>query len=387
MCKDSGCNGVVMVVESLYVHIPFCLSKCPYCAFSSFPISDQRLFDRYTDAVVRQIKRENLVKSSLQTVFFGGGTPSILPPSNFAEILGEVLRGTGGAEKMEISVEVNPKTVDYDRLLCLKTLGVNRLSIGVQSFNDNELSCLSRPYRVDDVKKVLDDVFEVGFTNVSIDLMYGLPFQTVAQWEKSLTEAFSYPIHHLSMYQLTIEPDSYFETAVKNKTLVLPSEEEIEDLDLLTATAIENAGFKRYEISNYCRPGYECRHNITYWRNNPYYGIGAGAVSYINDVRTWNVADPERYIAEIGNNRSVISDSETLGIEERMRETVIIGLRLIQGVSISGLNGRFGIDCMSYYGKTLVRLINDGFLAFDGDYLRLTKKGLPLANSVMAQLV
>ncbi len=379
-----------MAVESLYIHIPFCLSKCPYCAFSSFPINDQLLFDRYTDALVRQIIRENIDKESLQTVFFGGGTPSTLSISNFEKILGAILQRTNNSQnsqRIEISVEVNPKTVSYDTLRLLKALGVNRLSIGVQSFNDKELKLLSRPYCTGDVKDVLDAVFKVGFTNVSIDLMYGLPFQTVGSWENTLTEALGYPVHHLSMYQLTIEPDSPFETAVKNKKLVLPSEEEIEALDVLTVDAAAKAGFERYEISNYCKPGYQCRHNLTYWTNTSYYGVGAGAVSYLDGVRAWNVTDPHAYIARVNQDMSVISDSETLDVEARMRETVIMGLRLTQGVSIPGLNERFGIDCVSYYGNDLNRLINSGFLIIDSDFLRLTSKGLPLANSVMAELV
>ncbi|PID77089.1 MAG: hypothetical protein CSB24_03305 [Deltaproteobacteria bacterium] len=374
-----------MLPKSLYIHIPFCLSKCPYCGFSSFPISSRPIQKQYAEAITEQISR--LRCNHLETIFLGGGTPSLLSCSSLEKIMAAAMSKTCNQSEPEISIEINPGTVDDNKLKFFRNIGINRLSVGVQSFNGAELKLLERPYTAKEARAVLADACKAGFTNISIDLIYGLPGQTAATLAGTIQQTLALPISHLSIYQLTIEPGSPYEAAVKKGRLVLPSEEEIEEFDNLILELTAKAGFARYEISNYCRAGWYCRHNLTYWHNLPYYGIGAGAVSYINGIRRQNTADPGDFLARINSGLPAAVSSEELGLEERFRETVVMGLRLTSGICLAELEKRFGIDCINYYGKNLDRLLAAQMLTVTSGYLKLTDKGMRLANSIMAELV
>jgi oxygen-independent coproporphyrinogen-3 oxidase len=376
--------------RGLYLHVPFCLQKCPYCSFYS--LADRLDLSRqYVDAVKKQILRFAALNKTqvhpLTTIFFGGGTPTMLPTNVLHELLSACLHHFPCTENMEISIEVNPATIDTHGLQTLRQAGFNRLSIGVQSFNDRELQRLGRPHSAADAVQIVQRAQQADFTNINLDLMYGLPDQTTRRWQDTLDQALNLNIDHLSLYELTIEDKTPFAVQLEKNELRLPEEETLLSMMETTRKQISSAGFIRYEISNYCDPGYECRHNITYWQNGDYIGLGPGAVSCLDGTRRAAITNVEKFCARLENNQSEWQEEETLNNEARFRETVIMGLRMTQGISIQAITSRFAINPFSYYGSTLDQLIHAQLLVIDRGRLRLTDQGLMLANTVMAELV
>jgi len=378
--------------SALYLHVPFCLQKCPYCSFFSLA-GKNHLQPLYAKAVSMQIRQtaSNCANESclLETIFFGGGTPTLLPADILARLLGDCLNAFPVAtdKELEITIEVNPATVDKNDLTILRLAGFNRLSIGVQSLTELELALLGRPHTALDARQTFSDARQAGFTNINLDLMYGLPGQRIADWRYNLEQALALAPEHLSLYELTIEEGTPFAKQVRRGSLRLPSEEDVLAMLEETKILVRQAGFTRYEISNYGRSGFQCRHNINYWQNRSYIGLGPGAVGCLNHTRYTATKDIEQFAEHIAAGKPIWEDEEHLTKEERFRETVIMGLRMTSGISIAGLQKRFGIDPLAYYGPTLDRLIEHGLLRHDNDHLRLSKRGLLLANTVMAQLV
>ena len=375
-------------MTSLYLHIPFCKSKCPYCSFASHP-GFQNLHRRYTAALcmeLEQLARDRQVPP-LDTLFIGGGTPTVLGCEDLTHILVLCHNLFGLQPDGEFSVEANPGTVDLNSLAALKAAGFNRLSIGVQSFNQRELQVLGRSHTADEAISAVEAAHEAGFSSLSLDLMYGLPNQTPEAWQDSLKTALSLPISHLSMYQLTIEDNTAFAHQYPPDSPLLPSEDESVQMDEINSRICSAHGFFQYEISNFSRAGEECRHNINYWRNGDYSAAGAAAVSYLDGVRAKRIADPHSYCQAIESHVTAIEDQEQLELEAAFRETVMLGLRMNRGVSFSELRQRFGIDARVYYGTTLLQLERTDCLEVKDDSLRLTDKGRLLANRVMAELI
>ena len=378
--------------SALYLHVPFCLRKCPYCSFFSLA-GKNHLQPLYVKAVSTQIRQmaENCADEScrLETIFWGGGTPTLLPAETLARLLGDCLDAFPAAtdRELEISIEANPATVNRKDLAILRRAGFNRLSIGVQSFADRELALLGRPHTAADARQTLKDARRAGFTNINLDLMYGLPGQRIEDWAYSLEQALALAPEHLSLYELTIEENTPLADQVRCGSLRIPVEEEVLGMLETTKTMVRQAGFTRYEISNYARSGFQCRHNINYWQNRPYIGLGPGAVTCLDHSRYRAIEDIEQFAKYLAAGREIWQLEEQLTNQERFRETVIMGLRMIRGVSISGLRRRFGIDPLACYGATLDRLIDQGLLYHDNDHLRLSRRGLLLANTVMAELV
>ncbi len=375
----------------LYLHIPFCLQKCPYCSFYSVS-GRPDLTGSFAAALGLQIRsvaarRDAREQPPATTIFFGGGTPSMLPPEILAELLQTCRRHFPCADTMEISIEVNPATIDGRGLQLLRQTGFNRLSIGVQSFNDQELKRIGRVHTADEAVQTADMARLAGFTNISLDLMYGLPGQDLQSWQDNLTRALELEPEHLSLYELTIEEDTSFARRLAEGDLHQPPEETILAMMEVSRRLSSDAGLCRYEISNYCRPGYQCRHNSNYWHNGSYIGLGPGAVSRLGPTRYTAAADVERFCKLMKNNEPVWLEQETLDNEYRFRETVIMGLRMTKGVSLDSLRQRFAIDTADYYGPTLERLIGQRLLEIRRQQLRLTEQGLLLANTVMAELV
>lgn len=379
-------------MSSLYIHIPFCLSKCPYCSFVSHTGMD-RLHQRYAAALLREareVKRlsRNISLLPLATLFLGGGTPTHLPGRELAEIVTGCTGLFGLSDQAEISIEANPKTIDPAKLTLLRESGINRLSIGVQSFNDRELHSLGRPHSAADATTAVRQAREAGFDNLSLDLMYGLPGQDQQSWQQSLEQALSLSPKHLSLYELTVEEGTPYHLQQEQGQLDLPDEEEVAAMDQITATLCQKAGLEQYEISNYARPGYECRHNINYWRNGPYLSLGAGAVGCTDGRRQRNITDPRRYCEQIESGQSVVQEEECLEPAASFRETVIMGLRMSCGVSREHLQRRYEMDLHGCYGDTtLTRLVDQGLLEMTASHLRLTARGRIFANQVMAELV
>jgi oxygen-independent coproporphyrinogen-3 oxidase len=325
--------------------------------------------------------------SELNTMFVGGGTPTCLPPDLLQGVIQYALDLFGTPHGSEISVEANPGTVNVHYLEMLLETGVNRLSLGVQSFNNRELELVGRIHDEKGACLAIEAARTAGFDNINLDLMYGLPGQTPLSWRKSLEKGLSFLPEHLSLYQLTIEPDTPFNTLFENDTLRLPLEEEIIQMDEITRELCSSAGLHQYEISNYAAVGMECRHNINYWLNNDYLAVGASAVSCLDGVRERRIADPLEYIRRISEKKSVVIEKECLSREASFRESVIMGLRMVQGVSRKKLLKRYSLDPEDYYGSVLEKLTEHGFLELTESHLRMTEKGWPLSNQIMSELV
>lgn len=347
------------------------------------------LHQRYVASLLREAEELSHTVSvpSLSTLFLGGGTPTLLAGQELAEIIACSRNLFGFADQAEISIEANPKTIDPAKLSLLLHSGINRLSIGVQSFNDAELRILGRPYTADDAARAVQQARAAGFDNISLDLMYGLPGQDRHSWRQSLEQALSLAPTHLSLYELTVEQGTPYHQQLHQGLLVLPDEEEVAAMDQCTLSLCRQAGLEQYEISNYAHPDFECRHNINYWQNGPYLGLGAGAVACMEGHRQQKTRDPLRYCELIESGQSVVQDEEYLDPAASFRETVIMGLRMTQGVSREQLQKRYNMDVKNCYGNTLTRLIDQGLLEMTASHLRLTARGRIFANQVMAELV
>ena len=374
----------------LYVHVPFCRRKCPYCSFFSVvPRPDEQR--RYGEAVLRQLRltADDPTWSRLEfaSLFFGGGTPSHLPPDLLERIFAGCATFFPLDQAVEMSIEVNPGTIDGEGLQRLRRIGFNRISIGVQSFDDRELMALGRIHNREEALTTVRQARQAGFENLSIDLMYGLPGQSREGWRETLERALDLDLEHLSLYEMTLEEDTSFFSAVRSGLFSLPDEGEILAMMDITASSLSSGALKRYEISNYARAGKECRHNINYWRNGWYLGIGPGAVSACDGRRMTAVADLDTYCRRIDHGLPPWDDEERLDNAAAFRETVIMGLRMMAGVSVEELRQRYAIDLEIYYGRTLGRLLDEKMLHLAAGRLFLSRKGIPLANQVMAALV
>ena len=375
-------------MNSLYLHIPFCLSKCLYCSFSSYPGLDN-LHQSYCSALGRDIRQSYWEQHGrpLNTLFIGGGTPTVLNPKQLIDISKTCREVYGFRSDAEISIEANPGTVNLDDLQSLRQAGFNRLSLGMQSGHDDELLALGRHHNAAQSISAFKDARRAGFSNISLDLMYGLPDQTPGLWQQSLEQALALQPEHLSLYQLSLEEGTDFNRRFQQGLLLLPDDKETLEMDEITVELCSRNGFRQYEISNFSRPGFECRHNIVYWHNDEYLACGAGAVSYLNTRRSRRHSDPALYTKQVEQGKSVLEESEQLELKASFRETVVMGLRLFEGVAEKRLLNRFGLSYLDVYGNNLSKLREDGLLELTSSVLALTEKGRRFANLVMAELV
>lgn len=374
--------------SSLYIHIPFCVAKCNYCSFNSYA-GLERLQERYVDDLVVECTQVALEgqRTPLKTVFLGGGTPSLLSNEQLTRLFGVISTDFEIAIDAEISIEANPGTIDTKKLDTLRQGGVNRLSIGVQSFDDQELRTIGRIHSAEEARAAVMNAKAAGFHNLSVDLMYGLPGQTAESWQQSLNTALSLSLQHLSLYQLTVEEETPLEGMIRDDRLHLPDEDIVAEMDAMTVSLLEKFDFRQYEISNYAKKNYQCRHNVNYWNNGDYHGLGAGAVSYSHGTRVKNIADPSHYCALLEAGESVHAEEECLQREESFRETVIMALRMNKGVSTDDLKARYGLDFEQVYGDIAQKLCARNLLKCDKKNVSLTAKGRTFANMVMAELV
>jgi len=378
-------------MTALYIHIPFCLSKCPYCSFASWPGHKSR-HRPYVKAVIAELRQIAATLAAnqppaLTTLFIGGGTPTVLAENLLLQVIATCRELFPFAENGEFTCEANPGTLRPRLLTALREAGINRLSLGVQSFNDAELRLLGRAHDARAATEAVTLIKKAGFANFSLDLMYGLPGQSAAGWQRNLETALVLRPPHLSLYQLSIDDGTPFASRYQPGQLPMPNEEEILAMDALNQTLCAQAGLRQYEISNFARPGYECRHNLTYWRNKEYLAVGAAAVSYAAGQRQGRLTEPEPYRAAIERGEKAIAWSEELAPEAAFRETMVMGLRLNAGVEVARLRQRFGIDALTYYREALAKLMAAGFIQHTDGYLRLTEAGRMIANQVLAELV
>ncbi|WP_041277591.1 radical SAM family heme chaperone HemW [Desulfotalea psychrophila] len=375
-------------MSSLYLHIPFCRSKCRYCAFNSYS-GQGHLFVRYIAALKRELSFlfSEYGGRPLDTVFFGGGTPTVLGAAGLVEILDHCQQLWGWSKQAEISTEANPETVSAADLILLRRGGFNRISFGVQSLSDHDLLSLGRAHSAARAIQALEDARQAGFDNINLDLMSGLHGQSLQDWRRVLTEALTLKPDHLSVYQLTPEEGTpYYDDVMAGRALV-PEDDLSLAMDALTWEMCRQAGLAQYEVSNYAQSGKKCRHNVNYWLNSDSLAAGAGAVSFNGGQRARRLEDPAEYCQCVEAGHSPIVESEELDREASFRETVIVGLRMIEGIEIQSLQDRYGIDLPAYYGVVLTGLLAAGLVELAGGFLRITDQGRPLSNQILEKLV
>ena len=370
----------------LYIHIPYCLHKCGYCDFNSHPENQEESI-HYVDALIQELKSYSPKKYSIASVFFGGGTPTILPSSQLKHILKTAQEVFNFQTDCEITIEANPATIKLQSLQEIRDAGYNRISIGAQSFDQKELQLLERVHSEKEIHTTIDKARSSNFKNLSMDLIFALPGQTIEKWHSNLNQAIEKKPEHLSTYNLTIEPATAFFQLHKKGKLNLPNENIQLGMYETTIQILKDAGYQHYEISNFSKPRMESQHNINYWNNGEYIGIGAGASSYLYGERFKNTKLPSNYIREIKVNKSAIETRETLEPMHAMGETLMLGLRLLKGISIDDFEKRFQISFHKVYGKTLDQLFNQELITLNKNHIALSKKGLFLADSVILQFM
>jgi oxygen-independent coproporphyrinogen-3 oxidase len=382
----------------LYMHVPFCAQKCPYCDFNTYatPAAPE---DAYADALKREVERyasdERFSGRPVSTVFFGGGTPSLLSPQIITRILDGVRANFEVVEGAEVTLEANPSGVSLEKFQGYQSAGVNRISFGVQSFQQGALSLLGRDHTVNEALSAIEVTRQAGFKNISLDLIYGLPGQTLLDLEADLKSAMALPIEHLSAYALTIEQGTPFYQRKERGLLHQASDDLVAQMMDLIPEYLRLRGFERYEISNFAKPGFESRHNSSYWLGDDYLGIGAGAhslvttyegVQRVSAIRWSTLAQPERYMQAAGHD-AVVSWRESLDQEALAFEFFYLGLRRTEGVSRARFNEFFGDSIQDRYAEPLSNLKDEGFLEGHGDRIRLTASGIRIADSVFERLI
>jgi len=375
-----------LAAGAVYVHIPFCTNKCYYCDFNSYVHRGQPV-DDYLAALRREMA---LIVSDeppgpIRSVYIGGGTPTVLTPEQLARLLADIRTYFPQWEKdCEVTVEANPGTVDAAKLAALRDGGVNRLSIGAQSFDPVLLQRLGRIHRPEDTLASVETARRAGFENISIDLMFGLPGQTLDSFRETLRQALALNLPHYSLYSLIIEENTPFFTWYEQGRLQLPEEEDEVAMYLLAMDEMEKAGYDHYEISNFSWPGWASRHNLTYWRNEEYYGIGAGAHGYIRQQRYENVRGIGDYIRRLHQGERPVADEHLVSRQEAMENFMMLGLRMLHGVDREQFHRQFGLSIHEAFPGVLPRLEKEELLVHDGQYLRLTRRGLLFGNDVFA---
>lgn len=372
---------------SLYIHIPFCAQKCLYCDFPSFARKDH-LRNAYIEALNKEIisLREKLNNLEINTIFIGGGTPSVLEADELECLLKEVAK-LNMAKDIEYSMECNPGNLTEEKLKVMKKYGVNRISMGLQAKQDNLLKGLGRIHNYKTFKENFLLAKKVGFNNINVDLMFGLPNQRLNEWEETLREIISLDPAHISAYSLIIEEGTAFYNLYENDKLKLPTEEEERKMYHLAKKILEENGFNQYEISNYAKEGKECRHNLAYWNMDNWIGVGSAAASYINGKRIKNISSVEEYINSINEKREAVEEIINNSKNDNMEEFMFMGLRKINGIDENEFKNRFSMNINDVYGEILNKYIGEGLLIRESGRIFLSEKGIEISNIIMADFL
>ena len=375
----------------LYIHIPFCVKKCAYCDFLSGPASNQQI-EEYVQALIEEIRyyKEFVKKYEVSTVFWGGGTPSLLTGEQMKALM-ETLRQTFFIrQNAEITMEANPGTVTVEKLLACQKAGINRISFGLQSVNNEELKMLGRIHTYEEFLESYEAARKAGFQNINVDLISAIPKQTVSSWEQTLQTIISLQPEHISAYSLIVEEGTTFAKLYGEGCKLehlLPTEEDERRMYERTEELLREAGYHRYEISNYAKEGYECQHNLGYWERKEYLGLGLGASSLIEETRFHNTDEMEEYLRDASNPILLRREQEKLDRQEQMEEFVFLGLRKIRGIQEEKFAEMFGEDIWDCYGRNLERVIKEGLLEREEGVLRLTRKGIDVSNYVFYEIL
>lgn len=398
----------------IYIHIPFCVKKCDYCDFLSAP-ADLETKEKYVEALINEIKlnKNKMSEYVVDTVFIGGGTPSLLEENQISKIMSVLRDNCNMSENPEITIECNPGTITESKLLEYKKSGINRISFGLQSANDEELKSIGRIHNYAGFLESYNLARKCGFDNINVDLMSALPGQTLKSYEETLNKVVRLEPEHISAYSLIVEENTLMYDRVKKAQIkginILPDEESERKMYYLTNNILRSNGYRKYEISNYSKPGKECKHNIGYWQRKEYLGFGIGAASLYKENRYNNISDINKYIEVLTNNikensinnvenssevenqvnilNSIVKNLQHLTERDRMEEFMFLGLRMMEGVSMEKFERYFGKPYMEVYGKVQERMEDKRFLINDNGYVKLTEFGIDLSNYVMSEFL
>lgn len=394
----------------IYIHIPFCISKCPYCDFNSIAVSPIPE-ENYIKALIKEIDshtkpltvrgkpakgelKESLFlekrKRGVGSIYFGGGTPSLFSVDSIARVINKIMSEFSSTSHVEITLEINPKTADMEKVQALYATGINRLSLGVQSFQDKFLQNLGRIHTSADAVNLFKDARSFGFRNIGLDLIFGIPDQSLDDWERDLSCALSLKPEHISVYNLTIEEDTPFYDLQGEGKITLPDEDIQVRMYRLAQEKVAAAGYEQYEISNFALPDFRCRHNEGYWTLKEYLGFGAGAHSYLSEgslesdwgIRWKNIPNPYEYISLLSNYGTAVIERETLTREMAIKEAIFLGLRRLEGISLDDFEKRFGLSLEKTFANVVSYLLKENLISIDEGHLKLTIQGILLSNEV-----
>lgn len=371
---------------NLYIHIPFCQRICIYCDF--YVTTARKLQGEFTEALLEEIGlvAERFPEASPETIYFGGGTPSILSEDSLKKINDRIRSSLDVSPSAEVTIECNPNNLTLEKLKTFQKMGIKRLSVGVQSFLDNELRFLTRNHTALQAREGLQNARDAGFTNVSLDLIFGLPGQSPDQWEQNIAAAIEFEPEHISIYNLTVEERTHLFKLVSQKKIQMPDENVELNMFHTTIEILTKAGYEHYEISNYAKPGYRSKHNSSYWTGNHYLGLGPSAHSFDGSHRWWNVKDINKYRQCLLEDRKLpIDDQEELTGQQKIMEAVFLGLRRYEGIEIKKFEKLYGIGFLSLFKKPLQEL--SSFIVNDGQTVRLSDQGLFLYNKICEEFV
>ena len=372
----------------IYIHIPFCQAKCSYCHFNSIPFQPD-IAERYRGALLEEIRSfaETPEATEVNSIYFGGGTPSLLPAGYVADILNACRRRFPIANDCEISLEANPGTLSPDKIDVYRKAGIRRISVGAQSFANNELSSVGRLHTAEMIRESLGRLREGGFDNINLDLMLGLPGQTAETWEQTLAETAGLSVAHVSVYMLDLDDACPLQSLVADGSVRLPTEDLVSDLYLHSIRFLASRGYEQYEISNFARPGYACRHNLKYWKREKVLGFGLGSHSFDGHCRYANCSGMEDYLGSMESGASPVTWKEPVTAEQALQETLFLGLRLREGVDWNRLLRSGHDDFLAGYEDSLRDLRAKGLIDKTDSIIRLTESGMLLSNEVFQTFV
>ncbi len=366
----------------LYIHIPFCVRKCNYCDFCSYPLDKIDWKKRYINRLCWELRQYRDKGISIDSIFFGGGTPSLLSCEEFGLIVSEIFDVFDVSSDAEFTIEVNPKTVDKKKFEYFVSCGVNRISIGLQSIHENEMKILGRIHNYNEFLECFNLARDVGIKNINVDLMYGIPEQSIESFDKTLSNILSLSPEHISLYGLIIEEETPFGRNVD--LLDLPGDDAECDMYDLACERLKEAGYLHYEISNYAKEGYFCKHNLKYWHDEEYIGVGIAAHSYYNGRRFGNCSDVNAYL---DSDCAKYDQDEVISRDTEAYEFVMLGLRLSEGFSLSKYKNRFGVDFLNGRENLIHSLVNAGYILISDDRISLTERGFYVSNLILNELI
>ena len=377
----------------LYVHIPFCVSKCNYCDFNSYKV-DKNSKERYIEDLKKEIniyKEEKEKKGNeyeeISSVFIGGGTPSILSSEEIKHIFEIIKVNFKIKENAEITMECNPGTLTKEKLITMKNIGINRLSMGLQAVQDHHLKSIGRIHTYEEFEKNYKEAIEVGFNNINIDLMYALPNQKIEEWKESLRKIVGLNPSHISAYSLILEEGTQLYNMYENKEFEMIDEDTDINMYNYTINYLKENGYNQYEISNYAKEGFDCRHNILYWKCDHYIGLGPGAAGYLNNYRYSNVESLQEYHKKLNKNEKPIENIEELSVEDKIQEKIFMGLRMNEGIKFEDFKKQFNIDFKDKYIKQIKELKEKELINESITGVSLTQKGREISNSIFVEFI